>query len=64
MVRCCGVPGKDFILGQIHLLVNIECNLSNRWKVSLYLLECTDCRVGTVSSLVYCIKMTFPGFCR
>lgn len=68
MVRCCGVLGKDFfifftILGQIHLVVNIECDWSNRGKVSLHLLECTDCRVGTVFSLVYCIKMTFPGIC-
>lgn len=51
------------ILGQIHLSVNIECDWSNRGKVSLYLLECTDCRVGTFFSLVYCIKMTFPGIC-
>lgn len=63
-MRCCDVPGTDFILGQIHLLVIVECDWSDCGKVSLYLLECTDCRVWTGFSLAYCIEMTPPGFCR
>lgn len=34
------------------------------WLNGLCLPECTDCRVWTFFSLFYCIKMTFPGFCR